>query len=167
MQSKNRLQRIETTYEVCDSVSQLLVEDRELLQHAGEMLDQAYAPYSGFAVSAAVRLADGQIVCGTNQENAAYGLTICAEQNVLSTVGSSHKDQPILALAITARSNFKILTQPVSPCGACRQSISEHEDRHDHPIKIVLRGQKGDIYVFNSIKDLLPLSFSRKDLKQS
>ncbi|NND31986.1 MAG: cytidine deaminase [Saprospiraceae bacterium] len=166
MNAKKRKERFETTYEVLTDIDQLLPEDRELLQRAGNALGLAYAPYSGFSVSAAIRLADGQILTGTNQENAAYGLCICAEQNVLSTAGSSHKDHSVVAMAITARSSVKKIDHPISPCGACRQSISEHEDRHDRPIRLILRGEEGEIYLFQSIKDLLPLSFSGKDLKQ-
>jgi cytidine deaminase len=158
---------IEIKYQVFDHVSELEPEDRALLEIAHNSLDQAYAPYSGFEVSACVKLHNGEILAGTNQENASYGLCICAEQNVLSTAGSQYKDEPVLTMAITARSGGETIDHPVSPCGACRQVISEFEDRQSQPIRILLQGEEGPILVFRSVKELLPFSFSGKDLVSS
>lgn len=155
---------IHTEYHVFDSLEQVENQDRVIMLEARKALVNAYAPYSGFSVSAALLFENGSMIAGTNQENAAYGLCICAEQNVLSTAGSNFKDLAIEAIAITAKSEEKMIRAPISPCGACRQAISEHEDRHGHPIRVLLQGQEGEVYVFKSIKDLLPLSFSQHDL---
>jgi cytidine deaminase len=137
---------------------------RKLLDHARLDLKNAYAPYSGFTVAAAVLLEDGQFLVGTNQENASYGLCLCAEQNVLAMAGSQFKNLAIEMMVITVQSKGKAIDYPISPCGACRQVISEHEDRHQQAIKIILQGESGPILVFASVKDLLPFSFSGKDL---
>lgn len=151
-------------YRLLKSIDELENIDQTLLLKAKGILDQAYAPYSGFQVGAAILLENGDILVGTNQENASYGLCLCAEQNVLAQAGSGYFDQAILRMAISAKSAGRRIDYPISPCGACRQVISEHEDRHSHPIKIILQGENGDILIFNSIKDLLPFSFSGKDL---
>jgi len=151
-------------YQRFGSEHDLPSEDRLLLQSAKAHVGNAYAPYSGFEVAAAVQLANNQIVLGSNQENASYGLCICAEQNALSTAGSIHGLTPIRAIAITARAKAKPIVHPISPCGACRQVISEHEDRHSQPIRVILQGESGDILVFQSVKDLLPFSFSGSEL---
>jgi cytidine deaminase len=155
---------IHLEYDVFQSLDHLQGQDQALMVQARKTLVNAYAPYSGFYVSAALRFENGVMITGTNQENAAYGLCICAEQNVLSTAGSNYKDLAIEAIAITAQARDKTILAPVFPCGACRQSISEHEDRHLHPIRVLLQGEKGEVFVFKSIKDLLPWSFSQNDL---
>jgi len=139
-------------------------DDQILLQRAREALPSAYAPYSKFQVASAIRLADNQILVGTNQENASYGLCLCAEQNVLATAGSNYHEMAITSLAVTVHHVEKEIDYPISPCGACRQVIREHEARHDQSIRIILQGNGGDILVFNTIEDLLPFAFSPQDL---
>ncbi|MDH3649336.1 MAG: cytidine deaminase [Saprospiraceae bacterium] len=155
---------IEATYTVYDSIQDLPPEDKELLVAAKETLRNSYAPYSHFHVAAAVRLESGEVLLGTNQENAAYGQCLCAEQNVLANAGSNRSGQTIIAIAITAKHNERKLNYPVTPCGACRQVLREHEDRHDHQIRIIMQGEVGDIIAFQTVQDLLPLSFSRDDI---
>ncbi|MCB0686869.1 MAG: cytidine deaminase [Saprospiraceae bacterium] len=155
---------LEIKYQIISHLKDLEEGEQSLMLKAREALDNAYAPYSGFAVAAALELTDGTVLIGTNQENASYGLCLCAEQNVLAHAGANFHDTPIRKMAITARSSLRIIDHPISPCGACRQVISEHEDRHAYPIKILLQGEKGDILIFDSIKDLLPFSFSGNDL---
>jgi cytidine deaminase len=154
----------EIKYQIYHDLIELGAKERQLLDHACKALEDAYAPYSGFAVAASLLLEDGQILVGTNQENASYGLSLCAEQNVLAMAGSRFKSLAVKMMAVTAHSQGKTIDHPISPCGACRQVISEHEDRHQHAIKIILRGASGPILVFESVKDLLPFSFSGKDL---
>ncbi|MCB0666451.1 MAG: cytidine deaminase [Saprospiraceae bacterium] len=151
-------------YQIFSDISQLDETDRRLLEMARSALDKAYAPYSGFQVAAALMLDNGIQIVGTNQENASYGLCLCAEQNILATAGSEHFHSAVKVMAITARSLNKPVDHPISPCGACRQVLSEHEDRHQQPIRLLLQGETGEILCFASAKDLLPFSFSAKDL---
>ncbi|MBK8504454.1 MAG: cytidine deaminase [Saprospiraceae bacterium] len=125
----------EIKYKIFHNISEIDPLVRQLLDHARMGLKNAYAPYSGFTVAAALLLADGQFLVGTNQENASYGLCLCAEQNVLAMAGSQYKHLAIEMMAVTAQSKGKTIDYPISPCGACRQVISEHEDRHQQTIK--------------------------------
>lgn len=132
--------------------------DRALMKAAKEATARSYAPYSRFSVGAAAQLADGTIVTGTNQENAAYPSGLCAERTTLFYANSQHPDQPVVTLAIAARTEKDFIDLPIPPCGACRQVILETEKRYKQPIRILLYGKKC-IYEVRSIGDLLPLSF--------
>lgn len=132
--------------------------DRALMKAAKEATARSYAPYSRFSVGAAAQLADGTIVTGTNQENAAYPSGLCAERTTLFYANSQHPDQPVVTLAIAARTEKDFIDLPIPPCGACRQVILETEKRYKQPIRILLYGKKC-IYEVRSIGNLLPLSF--------
>lgn len=145
-------------YSTSDSLKQA---DKALLILAKEQLEVAYAPYSNFHVGAALVLANGKKITGCNQENASYPLCTCGEHNALVTAGNSYPGEQIITLAIVARNPKQPVTQPVTPCGACRQIIAEFEVRQEAPIRLLLQGETGDIYEFKTVKDLLPLSFDR------
>lgn len=132
--------------------------DQALMNAAREATARSYAPYSRFSVGAAAQLADGTVVTGTNQENAAYPSGLCAERTTLFYANSQHPDQPVVTLAIAARTEKDFIDMPIPPCGACRQVILETEKRYKQPIRILLYGKKC-IYEVRSISDLLPLSF--------
>ncbi len=132
--------------------------EQTLVEKAIEATNNAYVPYSKFHVGAACLLANGSIVIGANQENAAFPSGLCAERTAIFSAQANHPDQPILVLAIAARNSNGMLKKPISPCGACRQVILEIEDRYQQPIRILLYGEDG-ILCFNSIKDLLPFCF--------
>lgn len=138
-------------------------EQRLLIDAAKEATARSYAPYSRFAVGAAALLANGVIVTGTNQENAAYPSGICAERTTLFYANSQYPDQPVRMLAIAAHNESGFVDVPVPPCGACRQVLLETEQRFRHPIRILLYGRK-DILILESVKDLLPLSFGAEFL---
>lgn len=137
---------------------ELKAEDRLLLRAAIEATTRSYAPYSRFSVGAAVVLANGALVTGTNQENAAYPSGLCAERTALFYATSQYPDQPVLTLAVAARTERDFIDMPIPPCGACRQVILEAEKRHKYPIRILLYG-KECVYEVKSVCDLLPLSF--------
>lgn len=142
------------------SEDELQAADRELLEAARLATYRSYAPYSRFSVGAAARLADGTIVSGSNQENAAYPSGLCAERTTLFYANSQYPDQAVEVLAIAARDTHgTFLQQPIPPCGACRQVMLESENRHHRPIRILLYGTQG-IYELKSVSDLLPLAFS-------
>ena len=118
------------TYKVYESTDELSSEDKQLMESAIDQLKNAYAPYSSFHVGASVRLTDGDTFVGCNQENASYPLCICGERVALYNAGANKPNVPIEALAITIKNMKARIEKPVSPCGACRQVISEFEFRH-------------------------------------
>ena len=133
--------------------------DRELIDTAREATYRSYAPYSHFSVGAAARLADGTVVSGSNQENAASPSSICAERTTLYYANSRYPDKAVETIAIAARNQQgEFLETPISPCGACRQVMLETEKRFDQPLRILLYGNK-DIYELQGVDSLLPLSF--------
>lgn len=139
---------------------ELSAADHELMEAACEATKRSYAPYSHFSVGAAARLANGIIVSGTNQENAAYPSGLCAERTTLFYANSQYPDQAVETLAIAARNERgEFLEDPIPPCGACRQVMLETETRFKHPMRILLFGQKG-IYELKNVGKLLPLSFN-------
>ena len=138
--------------------------ERELVNTAIQATNNSYANYSHFYVGAAVRLENGLIVIGANQENAAFPSGLCAERTAIFAAQAQHPDQPITTLAIAARNDNGLLASPVTPCGACRQVILEIEDRYKRPIRILLYGTEG-VYCIKSVKDLLPLSFVDANMK--
>ena len=144
-------------------MDELSQSDRELVSAAMEATKGSYAPYSKFRVGAAARLANGLVVTGANQENAAYPSGLCAERTTLFAANAQYPDQPVLALAIAARKGNRFMSTPISPCGACRQVISGVEDRFGHPVRILLYGTEG-IYECNGIDALLPLRFVDSDM---
>ena len=139
--------------------------DRQLIDAAREATRRSYAPYSRFAVGAALRLIDGTIVSGSNQENAASPSGLCAERTTLFYANSRYPDQAVDTLAIAARNERgEFLSEPISPCGACRQVMVETEKRYDHPMRILLYGT-GGIYEIRGVGGLLPLSFDASAMK--
>ena len=130
----------------------------ELVKHAEEARKLSYSPYSRFAVGAALLTKDGKIFYGANIENSSYPLCMCAERNALynAMMNGYHKED-FLALALTADTD-----EPCSPCGACRQVISE---LFPEEAPIYMANLKGDIKE-TTAKDLIPFAFSEKDLKK-
>jgi cytidine deaminase len=140
----------------------LASEDQQLLATAKSALPNAYAPYSNFRVAAAARLEDGTVVAGWNTENAAYPMCLCAEPATLAAAASQKPGMAVVAMAITVKSLNQVLDQPASPCGSCRQQLTEHEGRFGKPMKLILRGEEGPVFVFDSVGDILPFGFSGK-----
>ena len=143
---------------------ELTPEEVKLLDEARRATYRSYAPYSHFSVGAAVALADGTIVSGSNQENAAYPSGLCAERTAVFYANSQYPDQPIRRICIVARDTEGLFLQrPISPCGACRQVLLEAERRAGSDIEVLLYGTEG-IYIVRNIKDLLPLGFDESFL---
>lgn len=132
--------------------------DRQLVDKAIQATANSYARYSHFNVGAALRLLDGQIVIGANQENAAYPCGLCAERTAIFAAQAQRPDQPITDIAIAAKNSNGLLAAPISPCGQCRQVMLEIEDRYNRPLRILLYGTNG-VLVADSTKDLMPLHF--------
>ncbi len=143
-------------------MDELAEEDKVLVETAIQATDNSYSPYSKFRVGAAVRLEGGKVIKGANQENAAFSVTICAERSAIFAAQANYPDEAILSIAIAARNEDGFTQEPVSPCGTCRQAMVEIEQKYSQPLHILLYGKKG-IYVMDSIRNLMPLSFT--DLK--
>ena len=155
--------KIEINMQFCQ-LDELSADDQELVQSAIGALANSYARYSHFNVGAALRLADGTIFIGANQENAAFPSGLCAERSAIFAAQSNRPDQAITTLAIAARNSNGLMENPISPCGGCRQVVLEIEDRYKQPVRILLYGTRG-IYCINSIKDLMPLSFVDENMR--
>lgn len=152
-------------YEVYDSVDDLNEADAWLVNEAREVTNAAYAPYSNFNVGAVAKLINGQIVAGTNQENASYPVSICAERVLLSSAASLYPGVAIDTMAISYNNINGQSSHPISPCGMCRQSLVEYEERVKQPIRLLLSGLDGKVFVIEKANSLLPLSFGSIDLK--
>ena len=142
------------------SIDDLDATERELVTKAKAMTYRSYAPYSHFSVGAAIMLDNGEIVEGSNQENAAYPSGLCAELTAAFSAHSHYPDAKFVAKAIAARdTDGEFCESPVSPCGACRQSLLEYETLAGGPVKVLLVG-RDKVYILESIKSLLPFAFT-------
>jgi cytidine deaminase len=157
--------KIEFEYEVYNDISELSEEDAWLLNEARSVTEQAYAPYSNFHVGAVAMLANGEVVAGTNQENASYPVGICAERVLLGTAANLHTNVAIKTIAISYNGNEVKSDHPISPCGMCRQALLEYETRLKQPIRLILGGMEGRVYVIRSAGLLLPFAFTSTELK--
>ena len=140
------------------SPSELSAEDQELITAAHEARKGSYSPYSNFQVGAALRLANGLIVKGANQENAAYPSGLCAERTAMFWASANYPDVAFDSLAISAADHGVLCELPASPCGSCRQVMAEYEKKYGRPLKVILVGAKR-IRKFSKVEDLLPIIF--------
>ncbi len=152
-------------YEVYDSINDLTAADAALLQQAKDVTKDAYAPYSQFHVGAAAMLVNGEVVRGTNQENASYPVGICSERTLLSVASSLYPNVAIATMAITYDNKNGSSNKPASPCGICRQTLAEFETRVHQSMRLILSGLEGKIYIIPKASLLLPLGFGGEDLK--
>lgn len=137
---------------------------KKLIEEAKLATQKAYAPYSGFHVGAAILLANGEIIIGNNQENAAYPSGLCAERVAIFTANAQYPDIAVEAIAIAAFHNGKFTDAPCCPCGSCRQVLLEIENKHNNSFRIIMYGEN-EIYEIESAKSLLPLSFGKDSLE--
>ena len=144
-------------------VEELSDSDRHLVERAKEMTQSSYSPYSEFRVGAAIRLQDGQVFAGSNQENAAYPVGSCAERTTFFYAQANAPEVAPEAIAIAAFTNGHFLEKPISPCGMCRQALLEAETRYGTHIRVLLYGTDG-VYVAQSMRDLLPLTFDGSEM---
>lgn len=146
-------------YQEYDSIDELPREDSALMQKAIGAIEGSYAPYSGFHVGAALRLKNGIVVEGTNQENVAYPSGLCAERTAIFSASAQYPQcRDYEALAIVGRNAEGVLCE-ASPCGACRQVLSEYEHVQGHPLRVICYLEGGRVRVFPSVVSLLPFSF--------
>lgn len=156
---------IKFSIEVYNAIEELDAKDASLLAEARAVTQFAYAPYSNFLVGAVARLVNGKTVIGTNQENASYPAGICAERTLMSTASSLFPGIGIETIAISYHNLNGSSNSPVSPCGICRQSFVEFQQRTQSPIRIILSGMEGKVQIIENAKHLLPLVFGADDMK--
>ena len=155
------MQKIQSKIEylLFENIDELDINARNLMNEAIKAREKAYAPYSNFNVGAAILLDNNEIVLGNNQENAAFPSGLCAERVAIYNAGANYPECTILAIAISASSSKHKVTNPVGPCGACRQSIAEYEHKQKQAIEIYFMGEEGKVVKVNALKDLLPFGF--------
>ena len=140
------------------SLDELEKEDRELAEAAIDAMKGSYAPYSHFNVGAAVRLSNGVIVQGANQENAAFPSGLCAERTAMFHAGATYPDKAMVSLAIAGGVMGRLAKAPATPCGACRQVMAQYQLKGGHPMSVIMIGD-GTIWKFDRVDDILPLIF--------
>lgn len=145
-------------YKEYSSIDELEQSDKELALKAIEALDGSYSPYSHFAVGAAVRLSDGTIIKGANQENAAFPAGLCAERTAMFSAGANHPDTPMVEIAIVGKTGGAICDSPATPCGSCRQVMAEYQSKGGRNMEVLLVGAKR-IMKFSKVQDILPFIF--------
>ena len=150
--------------EVYDSCEELPQDVQDLMDRAIEARDKAYAPYSKFKVGAAVLLDNGEIITGSNQENASYPSGLCAERTAIFYAGAMYPEAKFLKIALSAKSLNHRVISPIPPCGSCRQAIAEYEVKQESPIEIFFMGETGKVVKSHSLKELLPLIFDNSYL---
>ena len=155
---------INTTLYSFNSIDDLPASVQELMSQAIKIRSKAYAPYSNFQVGAAVLLKSGTVVLGSNQENAAYPSGLCAERTAVFSAGANYPNDEIVSICISASSTLKDTLEPIPPCGACRQSLLEYENRQKSNIPIYFMGKSGEVVQSPSIQNLLPFIFKEDSL---
>jgi len=150
---------INSNFLVYDSIDDLPSQAVKLFESAKKIRKTAYSKYSNFSVGVSVLMDNGEVISGTNQENAAYPSGMCAERTALFYANSKYPNSNIICLAIVAGSNSKINKTPIAPCGGCRQVISELETKQKSPIGMYFMGEEGKVVFTESIENLLPFQF--------
>jgi cytidine deaminase len=154
------------TFEQYADISELTLADKILCECAEKALRTSYSPYSKFRVGTAIRLASGEIILGSNQENLAYPSGLCAERVALFSIGSTYPDAVIESMAITAQTdNFEIL-KPVTSCGGCLQVMVEFERKQNAPIEVIFYCLNGEVLKVPSVKSLIPFAFVEDRLER-
>jgi cytidine deaminase len=140
--------------------------EQQLINMAKSAYSNAYAPYSGFLVGAAVLLENDKIISGNNQENVAYPSGLCAERVALYYAGANYPNVKVKTIAISAKSKTYDITDVVSPCGACRQVMAEYQQKQHKNIRVLLHSSNNELLIANSVEDLLPFMFNSEQLRK-
>ena len=156
--------KFNTEFKIYASKEALKEDVQELFNAAEIARKNAYAPYSKFLVGAALKLENGEIITGSNQENAAYPSGLCAERTAIFYAGAQFPNQNILKIAISAGLKEKALDRPIPPCGACRQALVEYEQRQNIPIELYFMGTEGQVAYSESVENILPWIFDKNVL---
>lgn len=162
-----KIQNINIPIKTYSSINELVEIDYKLVILAQKALEQSYSPYSNFKVGAAAILEDNTTICGSNQENSSYGVTLCAERVLIAKYLASDNKNKINTMAISYKSIDKEDNTPITPCGICRQTLSEAETKQNAPIRLILTGQSGVVLEIEKANDILPLAFTGDFFAQS
>lgn len=149
---------LKIAFEEYTSIDEMQSEDRELVLAAIDAASGSYAPYSHFNVGAAVRLDDGTIVKGSNQENNAYPSGLCAERTAMFSASANYPDRHMVSIALCGGPDGTVTEVPASPCGACRQVMAEFQRKGGEAMSIILHGS-GCTRKFPEVDSLLPFIF--------
>ena len=144
-------------------MEELSAQERELVEAAKKATESSYSPYSHFQVGAALRLYCGEIITGSNQENAAYPVGSCAERTALFWCGANRPGENITSIAIAAQTGGRFTKDPIAPCGMCRQALLEVEHKQGAPIRVLLYGEEGT-HCIESVEALMPLTFNAESM---
>ncbi len=150
---------INISYQEYNSIEELNPEDRELASEAIKAMGGAYAPYSHFHVGAAVRMSNGQIVRGANQENAAFPSGLCAERTAMFAASARYPDKDMLSIALAGGVYGRLASEPATPCGACRQVMAQYQAKSGKPMSVIMISSD-KIWKFEKVDDILPLIFN-------
>ncbi|MDQ1141586.1 cytidine deaminase [Pedobacter agri] len=154
-----KLLNLNISFEQYAGIDELKENDAELCKLSEQALVGSYSPYSKFRVGTAIRLASGEIILGSNQENLAYPSGLCAERVALFSIGSNYPDAVIESMAITAQTDAFEILKPVTSCGGCLQVMAEFERKQSAPIEVIFYCLNGEILKVPSVQSLLPFSF--------
>ena len=158
-------EKIELTFTRA-KLEELSQSEQDLIANTQHAFSNAYAPYSGFLVGASVLLENGEIINGSNQENAAYPSGLCAERVALFYAGAKYPEVAIKTIAISAKSKTFEIDDVVSPCGACRQVMAEYQQKQGQDIQLLLHSPNDEVLIANSVTDLLPFMFNSEKLRK-
>jgi cytidine deaminase len=147
-----------------EKLDELPSQDQDLILKARSAATNAYAPYSHYMVGSAIRLKDGTIVTGNNQENASSPLGTCAERSAMFWANANYPELSVESIVVTAIDQHGEPARNVSPCGACRQVMLETQHRFKTPMRVIL-DSRDKIEILNNVESLLPLSFNGNSLK--
>ncbi len=156
--------RLSINYEIYSSPEEMSKEDRELLEASKEAQKTSYAPYSKYNVGAAIRLDNGLIIKGSNQENAASPDGLCAERTAMFAASANYPDSAMVSMAISGGNGFSTDDLPCTPCGSCRQVMAEYQGKSGVPMSIIMAGKK-EIWKFKKVEDILPFIFNGLEIK--
>ena len=151
--------QIQISYQEYNSIEEMNPEDRELAAEAIKAMQGAYAPYSHFHVGAAVRMSNGQVVRGANQENAAFPSGLCAERTAMFAAGAHYPDKDMLSIALAGGVMGRLGREPATPCGACRQVMAQYQAKSGKPMSVIMISSDR-IWKFEKVDDILPLIFN-------
>lgn len=150
--------KVEILFKEFSSPEEMPSADQKLVRAAMEAQKSSYAPYSHFNVGAAVRLEDGTIIKGSNQENAASPSGLCAERTAMFAAGANYPGVPMVSIAIAGGPSLGLCSNPATPCGACRQVMAEYQKIGGKPMSVILVGAD-KIWKFDRVDDVLPFIF--------
>ena len=130
---------------------------KEIIEQLESLLKTAHAPYSNYPVSSIVVMESGEMIVGTNQENAAFPSGLCAERVAVLAAKAAHPHEAIQTVYIMTGESER---EPAAPCGSCRQVLHETELRQIRPFELILLNKTDKALAFTGVQGLLPFSFT-------